>query len=63
MTRMIDEQRTQIGTLKALGYSDGTIAWKYMSYSGGAALLGCALGFALGMDLPTVHLDGLFHAI
>ena len=49
MTRMIDEQRTQIGTLKALGYSDGsTIAWKYMSYSGGAALLGCALGFALG---------------
>ena len=45
MTRMIDEQRTQIGTLKALGYSDGTIAWKYMSYSGGAALLGCALGF------------------
>ena len=48
MTRMIDEQRTQIGTLKALGYSAGTIAWKYMSYSGGAALLGCALGFALG---------------
>lgn len=45
MSRMIDEQRTQIGTLKALGYSDGMIAWKYMSYSGGAALLGCLVGF------------------
>ncbi len=48
MTRMIDEQRTQIGTLKALGYSDGAIAWKYMSYSGSAALVGCLLGYALG---------------
>lgn len=48
MTRMIDEQRTQIGTLKALGYSDGAIAWKYMSYSGSAALIGCLLGYALG---------------
>lgn len=45
MTRMIDEQRPQIGTLKALGYSDGAIAWKYMSYSGSAALVGCAIGF------------------
>ena len=48
MTRMIDEQRTQIGTLKALGYSDGRIAWRYMSYSGSAALIGCAVGFAIG---------------
>lgn len=48
MTRMIDEQRTQIGTLKALGYSDGRIAWRYMSYSGSAALIGCAVGFAVG---------------
>lgn len=48
MTRMIDEQRTQIGTLKAIGYSDGQIAWRYMSYSGSAALLGCVGGFAVG---------------
>lgn len=48
MTRMIDEQRTQIGTLKALGYSDAQIAWRYMSYSGSAALLGCLAGFGLG---------------
>ncbi len=48
MTRMLDEHRTQIGTLKALGYSDGRIAWKYISYSGSAALIGCIAGFFLG---------------
>ena len=45
MTRMVEEQRTQIGTLKALGYGGGTIAWKYISYAGGAALLGALIGF------------------
>lgn len=48
MTRMVDEQRTQIGTFKALGYSDAAIAWKYMSYSGSAALIGAVAGFGLG---------------
>lgn len=48
MTRMVDEQRTQIGTLKALGYSDGMIAWKYISYSASACLIGCVGGFLLG---------------
>ena len=45
MTRMVEEQRTQIGTLKALGYGGATIAWKYVSYAGGAALLGSLVGF------------------
>ena len=45
MTRMVEEQRTQIGTLKALGYGGGTIAWKYVSYAGGAALIGALIGF------------------
>ena len=45
MTRMVEEQRTQIGTLKALGYGGATIAWKYVSYAGSAALLGGLLGF------------------
>lgn len=45
MTRMVEEQRTQIGTLKALGYGGATIAWKYISYAGGAALLGSLVGF------------------
>lgn len=48
MTRMVDEQRTQIGTLKAIGYSDGAIARKYIFYSGSAALLGCIIGYLLG---------------
>ena len=43
MTRMIDDQRTQIGIMKALGYSSGAIMGKYMFYSGSATLLGCVL--------------------
>jgi len=45
MTRMIDEQRTQIGVLKALGYSNGAIAGKYLFYAGSAAFIGCTIGF------------------
>lgn len=48
MTRMVDEQRTQIGTLKALGYGNGAITRKYIFYSGSAALIGCVGGFLLG---------------
>ena len=48
MTRMVDEERTQIGTLKALGYSNGAIASKYLLYAGSSALLGCFLGTLVG---------------
>jgi putative ABC transport system permease protein len=48
MTRMIDEERTQIGVLKALGHSSGSIMGKYLGYSGSASLLGCMLGLLLG---------------
>lgn len=48
MTRMVDEQRTQIGVLKALGFSSVHIMMKYMLYSGSASLLGCIAGFLLG---------------
>ena len=48
MSRMIEEQRTQIGVLKALGYSDSVIMGKYMIYSGSAAITGCIGGFFLG---------------
>lgn len=51
MTRMVDEQRTQIGVLKALGYSNGTISAKYLFYSGSAALIGCIIGFFGGCYL------------
>ena len=44
MTRMVEEERTQIGTLKALGYSNIAIVGKYLAYAGSAAILGCGLG-------------------
>ncbi len=51
MKRMVDEQRTQIGVLKALGYSNGQILGKYVLYSGSAAVVGSILGYALGSTL------------
>ncbi len=48
MTRMVEEERTQIGTLKALGYSNGKIISKYLLYAGSAAVLGCGLGVLVG---------------
>lgn len=48
MNRMVEEQRTQIGVLKALGYSEITIMGKYIIYSGSAALIGCITGFLAG---------------
>ena len=58
MTRMVDEQRTQIGVLKALGYSNAQIVGKYMFYSGSAAFLGTLLGFFVGCKVfPAVIWD------
>ncbi len=48
MARMVEEQRTQIGVLKALGYGKGSIVGKYLFYSGSAALIGCITGFLVG---------------
>lgn len=48
MTRMIDDQRTQIGIMKALGYSSSSIMLKYMVYSGSATLFGSIFGIAVG---------------
>ena len=45
MNRMVEEQRTQIGVLKALGYGEGVIMSKYLFYAGTAALTGSILGF------------------
>ena len=51
MTRMVDEQRTQNGVLKALGYRSGAIIGQYLAYAGSASLLGCIAGFLLGSRL------------
>ena len=45
MTRMVEEERTQIGTLKALGYTKMQIASKYLIY----AFLACVIGGTIGM--------------
>ena len=72
MTRMVDENRLQLGTLKALGYSGASIAGKYLFYGIAASVLGSIVGMAVGFivfpsiiwyayrtvmfTLPTFHL-------
>lgn len=48
MNRMVEEQRIQIGVLKALGYSNAAIMGKYLFYAGSAAMAGAAAGCAGG---------------
>ena len=58
MTRMVEEQRQQIGTLKALGYSGIDIAGKYIWYALLATVGGAVIGAILGeIVLPTVILS------
>ena len=58
MTRMVEEERTQIGTLKALGYSRGNIAAKYILYALISSLLGSLLGLVAGQKfLPWVIIE------
>lgn len=51
MTRLVEENRTQIGTLKALGFSNVEILGEYMFYSLLSSALGCILGFSVGFRL------------
>lgn len=58
MTRMVDEQRVNIGTMKALGYDKGSIAKKFIVYALLASLIGCIVGATLGFTiLPLVIFD------
>ena len=71
MTRMVDENRLQMGTLKALGYSNAKIAGKYLFYALSASVLGSIAGMVVGFivfpliiwyayqmifSMPTFHL-------
>ena len=51
MTRMVEEQRVAIGGLKALGYSRGAIAIKYVGYGFLASTIGSIIGLVIGLTL------------
>lgn len=51
MTRMVDEERIQIGVMKALGYTAGAISIKYVAYAGLAGILGGLFGVTVGFQI------------
>lgn len=58
MTRMVEEKRMEIGSLKALGYRNGEIAFKFLTYAIFASLSGAVLGLIVGYYLfPTIIFD------
>ena len=61
MTRMVEEQRTQIGALKALGFSRLSISKKYIGYAFSASLVGGILGLALGCTLIPLVIANAFN--
>lgn len=55
MTRMVDEQRGTIGTLKALGYAKKDIALRYLAYAFFSSVCGCVAGVFVGFAVfPTI---------
>ena len=64
MTRMVEEQRVQIGTLKALGYSKFSIVKKYLYYALAATLTGGIVGVLVGEKLlPYVIIDAYYNTV
>lgn len=58
MTRMVEEKRGEIGTLKALGYTNFEISQKFIVYAAITTLIGSAVGLAIGFNLfPWVIFD------
>lgn len=51
MTRMVEEQRTEIGTFKALGFGNVSIAAQYVLYAASASIIGSAAGVVIGLEL------------
>lgn len=63
MTRMIEEERTEIGTLKALGYTNGQIIIKYILYAFLACMIGGFLGMTVGFYLIPNIVWNIYSAI
>lgn len=51
MTRMVEEERSQLGTLKSLGFTNGQILFKYILYALLATILGSVIGLFIGFKL------------
>ncbi|UKI57123.1 MAG: FtsX-like permease family protein [Clostridium sp.] len=57
MTRMVEEERSELGTLKSLGYEDNQILFKYMLYALLASVIGSILGVIIGTKtIPKNHI-------
>ncbi len=63
MTRMVEEERTQIGTLKALGYKKTIIISKYIIYCGLAGVMGSIGGLLLGFRLLPEVIWGAYRSM
>ena len=57
LKRIIEQERTQIGTLKAFGYSNRDLLLHYMAYGGITGFIGGLLGFTYGMGMAGFYLD------
>ena len=60
MTRMVDEERVISGTFKALGYSDGDVARKFVGYGALAGITGAVIGIVLGHTLLPLIVYGAY---
>ena len=63
MSRMVEEERSQIGTLKSLGYSDFAISLKYIGYAFAASLAGSIAGLAAGFTVLPYVIFGAYRII
>ncbi len=63
ITRMVEEHRTEMGTLKALGYTQHATAIKYMSFALGASLIGLLLGCIIGYNFLPVLIYNAYRTL
>ena len=63
MTRMVEENRVEIGTLKALGYRDLEISKKYVIYASLASISGCILGILIGSTILPIIISNAYESL
>lgn len=63
MTRMVEEERGQIGTLKSLGYEDRSIMFKYILYALLATIIGSLIGVCIGFAVIPKVIFNMYQAM